>query len=246
MIDWINAHQFIVMGMVWMLVLGPAVGNYACSVIYRLPRGMTPFDRHPFCGHCGSDLKPRDLFPIFSWLSTRGRCRYCRGAVPGIYTLVEVLCGIIFMAYFLEFGVGEYFLLAASYGVFVIILACIQWQQGWVSSSVLAYALMCVALLRTLQEGTIYGWVSGFVIMLALTLTWQRLVSTLTRRDFRPFDAPWIWWMVVMGTLTPLSHWRLLLVPLVLLALFRGAHAAARPWALWPVLAIALALPAIL
>lgn len=245
MIDWINAHQFAVMGVIWMLVLGPAVGNYACSVIYRLPRGMTPFDRHPFCGHCGTDLKPRDLFPIFSWLSTRGRCRYCRGAVPGIYTLVEILCGLIFIVYFLRFGVTEYFILAAAYGVFAIILACIQWQQGWVSSSVYAYTLTAVALLRTLEEQSIYGWVSGFVLMLVLALTWQRLVTTLTRRDFRPFDAPWIWWMALLGALTPLPHWKLLLVPLVLLALFRGAVAKVWPWAVWPMLAIALALPAI-
>ncbi|MFZ8393333.1 prepilin peptidase, partial [Staphylococcus aureus] len=76
-----------------MLVLGPAVGNYACSVVFRLPRGQTPFERHPFCGHCNADLKPVDLFPILSWLSTRGRCRYCGGEIPALYTVVELICG---------------------------------------------------------------------------------------------------------------------------------------------------------
>jgi leader peptidase (prepilin peptidase) / N-methyltransferase len=80
MLAFVAAHEFIIIGIIWMLVLGPAVGNYACSVVYRLPRGKTPFERHPYCGHCNADLKPIDLFPIWSWLSTKGKCRF--GARP--------------------------------------------------------------------------------------------------------------------------------------------------------------------
>ena len=58
MLAWVAAHQFLLIGIVCMVVIGPAVGNYACSVVYRLPRGKTPFERHPFCGHCNADLKP--------------------------------------------------------------------------------------------------------------------------------------------------------------------------------------------
>lgn len=243
MAAWIAAHDVTLMGIIWMLVLGPAVGNYACSVVYRLPRGATPFERHPFCGHCNASLKPIDLFPIISWCLTRGHCRYCGGPVPGIYTLIELSCAAVFIGYFLVFGVDEMFLLLTFYAVFVIILAAIQWQQGWVSASIYSYAMLAIALARTLGEQTIYGWVQGSVIMLALCLSGQWLVTALLRRPFLPFDAPWIWWMVLLGALTPLTMWPLLGVPVAILLLFRVLPPRWRPYALWPMTAMALYLP---
>jgi prepilin signal peptidase PulO-like enzyme (type II secretory pathway) len=244
MMAWVAANQALLIGLVWMVVLGPAVGNYACSVVYRLPRGRTPFERHPFCGHCNADLQPRDLFPILSWFSTKGRCRYCRGPIPSIYTVIELACGAIFIGYFLKFGISEVFLLSAVYGVFVIILAAIQWQQGWVSSSVFAYALTAIALLRTLQEGTIYGWAGSAFVMMVLALTWQKFITSAMKKPFLPFETPWIWWMVLLAAWLQPSQWPLLLVPALLLVLFRGASAPVRPWVIVPFTAVALALPA--
>ena len=246
MLAWVAAHQAMLIGIILLAVVGPAVGNYACSVVYRLPRAKTPFERHPFCGHCNADLKPIDLFPILSWLSTRGRCRYCSGPVPGIYTLIELACGASFIAYFLWFGISETFLLTASYAVFVVILAAIQWQQGWISASVLGYALTCVALLRTVQDGSIYGWVQGAVVMLVLCLAWQRVVCLLTRAAFLPLNAAWIWWMVLLGALVPMPQWALLLTPLLVLAVFRLARPSARSYVLFPITAMALYLPGLI
>jgi len=243
MLAWVAAHQFLLIGMVCMLVIGPAVGNYACSVVYRLPRGKTPFERYPFCGHCNADLKPIDLFPILSWLSTRGKCRYCAGPVPGSYTLIELACAIFFVGYFLKFGVSEYFLLAATYGVFVTILAAIQWQQGWVSASVLGYILTAVALARTLAEGTIYGWVQGAAVMLVLCLTVLKLATRITRSDFKPTEAAWVWWMVLLGALVPMPQWLLLSVPVFTLLVFRFANRPLRPLVIFPITALALYLP---
>lgn len=246
MLAWIAAHEALLIGVIWMLVLGPAVGNYACSVVYRLPRGQTPFERHPFCGHCNADLKPIDLFPILSWCRTRGKCRYCRGAIPGIYTLIELACAVVFVGYFLCFGVGEAFLLTTSYAVFVIILAAIQWQQRFIAASIYGYAFFCVALLRTWQDATIFGWVTAAFIMLMLALVWQWVVTALRRTEFQPFNTPWIWWMVLMAALVPLPYWKLLLVPAITLATFRSVLPELRPLALAPITAIALYLPVML
>jgi prepilin signal peptidase PulO-like enzyme (type II secretory pathway) len=206
--NWVAAHQFMLIGLIWMVVLGPAVGNYACSVVYRLPRGKTPFERHPYCGHCHADLKPIDLFPIFSWFSTGGKCRYCAGPIPSIYTVIELVCGAIFIAYFLQFGISEQFLLYSAYAVFVVILASIQWQQGWLSATIYSYAFVCVAIVRVLAEHTIYGTVQSAFQMLLLMLCLFRFSKT---RHQSPFEKPWIWWFVLMGALVPLAEWYLIL-----------------------------------
>ena len=213
--DWLAAHQFTIIGLIWMVVLGPAVGNYACSVVYRLPRGKTPFERHPYCGHCNADLKPIDLFPIWSWVSTRGKCRYCAGPIPSIYTVIELLSGAVFIGYFLHFGMSEQFLLYTAYAVFTIILAAIHWQQGWISATIYSYAFACVALARTLAEHTIYGVVQSSFVMLLLALVLYRIAGNKAS----PFEKPWIWWFVLLGALLPFHLWALIL-PIYILKLF--------------------------
>lgn len=215
MLDFIASHQFTLIGVIFMLVIGPAIGNYACSVVYRLPRGKTPFERHPYCGHCNADLKPIDLFPILSWFSTRGKCRYCAGAIPGIYTVIELVCGAVFIAYFLAFGMGELFLLYAAYAVFVIITAAIQWQQGWIAATIYSYAIACIMLIRTFSESTIHGVIQSGFVMLILAIIAERL---LRKHEFKPFERPWVWWMVLLGALVPIAEWKLVL-PVYLAAL---------------------------
>lgn len=201
--EWLALHQYTIMGLIWMVVLGPAVGNYACSVVYRLPRGKTPFERHPFCGHCNADLKPVDLFPVISWVMTRGKCRYCAGEIPSVYTVIEAVCGLVFVSYFLRFGISEQFLLYAAYAVFVVILAAIHKQQGWIAATIYSYAFAFVALARALSEHTIYGVVQGSFIMLVIMLVMLRA----SRSKTSPFEKPWIWWFVLMGALVPIAHW---------------------------------------
>lgn len=207
LISFITLHEFTIIGIIWMIVLGPAVGNYACSVVYRLPRGKTPFERHPFCGHCNADLKPIDLFPIWSWVSTRGKCRYCAGEIPGVYTVIEAVSGAVFIGYFLKFGISEQFLLYAAYATFVIILAAIHYQQGWISSTVYSYAFVCLAFVRVLAEHTIYGVIQSAFLMLIAMLVLVRFSKT---RAQSPFEKPWVWWFVLLGALVPLQQWALI------------------------------------
>ncbi|MEJ0010051.1 MAG: prepilin peptidase [Alphaproteobacteria bacterium] len=244
--DWLSTHEAVVIGVIFMLVLGPAVGNYACSVVYRLPRGQTPFERHPYCGHCGADLQPIDLFPILSWCLTRGKCRYCAGEIPSLYTVIELACAAVFVAYFLNFGIGEYFLLYTAYAVFTLIVAGIQWQRGWVAQSVYSYALLAIGLARVRAEHTIYGWFDGFLLMLVLCVALHMLVAKINATRFDPFTTPWIWWMALMGALLPTPLWPLLLVPVFFLLLFYFGKPQHRALALIPVVACALYLPLVL
>ncbi len=237
MIEWIATHEFTIIGIIFMLVIGPAVGNYACSVVYRLPRGKTPFERHPYCGHCNADLKPIDLFPILSWLMTRGKCRYCGGAIPGIYTLIELACGAAFIGYFLTFGMSESFLLYAAFATFAVILAAIQWQQGWIAATIYSYALALIFLVRALAEHSLYPTVQSSFIMLILALLLRQLTPA---RRVSPFEQPWIWWAVLLGALVPLGQWQLLAPALVI------AMLTPRTWRVVPFVLAALVLPVII
>lgn len=53
------------------------------------------------CLSCGHQLGLRDLIPLISWLSTRGRCRYCGKRIGYFEPLMELSLAVAFMVSFL-------------------------------------------------------------------------------------------------------------------------------------------------
>ncbi len=49
------------------------------------------------CPNCHHTLHAIDLFPLISYASTGGKCRYCKKSISIIYPLREIGCGILFM-----------------------------------------------------------------------------------------------------------------------------------------------------
>ena len=48
------------------------------------------------CPHCHHILWTRDLFPVFSYIWSRGKCSYCSKSIPLFYPWAELLMGSIF------------------------------------------------------------------------------------------------------------------------------------------------------
>lgn len=199
-----EAWQELAIGLVCMVILGPAVGNYATSVVFRLPRGQTPFEKNPYCGNCNSFLQPEDLFPIWSYVLLHGKCRYCSITIPAIYTWVEVMCGFLFVGNYLKFGISEPFILLTSFGVFGIILAALEWQQNKLYSLILTYLFAIAALYRAVQDSSIYpAFLSGAVVLVVAAALWRVLaICGIGRRETVP---AWLWLATLVGVLFPLK-----------------------------------------
>jgi len=81
---------------VFVFVLGVCIGSFLNCVIYRLKQKRS-LNGRSFCPHCKHKLSWQDLFPVFSFLLLRGRCRYCKKKISIQYPLVELATGIIFL-----------------------------------------------------------------------------------------------------------------------------------------------------
>jgi leader peptidase (prepilin peptidase)/N-methyltransferase len=96
------------------LLLGLAWGSFINALVWRLsqidrmlhskkkPRGLKPdqlsiLKGRSMCPNCHTELRVVDLIPIFSWLSLRGKCRYCGQPISVQYPLVEILTMILFV-----------------------------------------------------------------------------------------------------------------------------------------------------
>ncbi len=148
-------------GIIMAIAFGFAVGNYACSLVHRLPRGRLLLDKKPYCGHCGTLLQTRDLFPVVSALLLRHRCRYCGTKYPVSHTWTEVLVGALFVLAFFKYNYSEQFMLVITIGVFLITLAAIEANEGVVMGKVMMCVLVAGMLNRVLIDGTIYGFGAG-------------------------------------------------------------------------------------
>ena len=51
------------------------------------------------------ELATKDLIPIISWISLKGKCRYCGEKISARYTIVESLGGISAVVSTLVFGI---------------------------------------------------------------------------------------------------------------------------------------------
>jgi leader peptidase (prepilin peptidase)/N-methyltransferase len=53
------------------------------------------------CLHCGHILNWYDLIPLVSWLSTKGKCRYCHVQIGAFEPLIELGTAVFFVASYL-------------------------------------------------------------------------------------------------------------------------------------------------
>lgn len=79
---------------------GIVIGSFLNVCVYRIPKDESIVTVGSHCMNCGHPLKWTDLFPLFSWLFLKGRCRYCGAEISAQYPLVEGLNGILYLAVF--------------------------------------------------------------------------------------------------------------------------------------------------
>lgn len=95
-----------------------SVARLAASSAQRRADDLSIVHGRSMCPSCRHTLAVKDLVPVLSWLSLRGRCRYCHKAISVQYPLVELLTGILF-------ALAYSALHAESYGWVRVVYACI-------------------------------------------------------------------------------------------------------------------------
>lgn len=99
---------------VLVFVVGICLGSFINALVWRLskqldrygePLKLTKKEQTDFsittgrsmCPNCKHTLAWNDLVPVLSWLSLRGKCRYCKVPISAQYPLVELLTGVLFV-----------------------------------------------------------------------------------------------------------------------------------------------------
>ena len=75
--------------------LGLIFGSFINALVWRLHEGKDWVKGRSECSLCHHPLAPKDLVPVFSWLSLGGKCRYCKKPIQDS-PIVELVLPILF------------------------------------------------------------------------------------------------------------------------------------------------------
>ena len=151
------------------VLFGLFTGSFLNVCIDRLPRGQSIVYPPSHCAGCGHKLGFFDLFPLFSYLWLRGRCRYCQVTIPRRIPIVEGVTGFLFALVYWKYGLRPELAIALVYSCILLVIFVIDLETMYVLS-VVVYPAMALALVFSLFWPGIGDWGLGIGGRLASAL----------------------------------------------------------------------------
>lgn len=120
--------------------LGLIFGSFLNVVIYRLKNGGTIVSGRSKCPHCKKILGFFDLFPVLSFVSLKGKCRFCKKKISWQYPLVELSSALILVFVYANLftikqnfsalaGFNDYLLFAVLAYIFLSLFVILVYDQ---------------------------------------------------------------------------------------------------------------------
>lgn len=89
-------------------IIGIMLGSFCTLAVYRIPLKQDITHERSYCPNCKHKLNLLDLFPVFSYIFLGGKCRYCNNKIRPRYLILEIVSGIVFLAYVLSLHINIY------------------------------------------------------------------------------------------------------------------------------------------
>ena len=165
-------------------ILGTAIGSFLNVVIDRLPAGKSLMYPPSGCDSCQHRLSWLDLFPVFSFLFLRGRCRHCQAKIPIRIFWVELGTGLLTALLFWHFGWKPILPVVIVYSSFLIVIGMIDLKHQLIFN-VITYPVAIIALIVNFfvpdvfsLHNFLFGLIGGAfgLVFLALTAIFSLLI----------------------------------------------------------------------
>ena len=149
-------------------VFGLVLGSFFNVCIYRIQRGKSiVFPSNSYCPKCKTPIKWYDNMPVLSFLLLKGRCRACSSKISLRYPIVELLTGILFVLFFLKFGLEKIYFFYIILVGYMIVLTFIDIDKKEVPDGVIVSLFMTGFILNTLEMNRGINIFSGLIGALA-------------------------------------------------------------------------------
>ncbi|MBL29489.1 MAG: prepilin peptidase [Rhodospirillaceae bacterium] len=182
-----------------LLAASPFVGSFLGTLILRLPADRPVVGGRSQCDACGERLGVRDLVPLLSWATARGRCRHCGTALSPFYPAIE-LAAVAVAAWCLAIFPPELLWPSALLGWTLLALAEIDRRHFWLPDRLVLPLIAFGLVVRGWQgsepliTGSI-GAAAGYLSLSLIDWTYRRLRGRpgLGQGDAKLFAAAGAW-----------------------------------------------------
>lgn len=166
--------NILLMIIVVLALLGLCLGSFVNALVWRVheqaalkkkkvPKELTISQGRSMCPNCKHQLGFWDLLPVVSWLSLKGKCRYCHKPISWQYPLVELVTALLF------------------------IFSYLYWPHDWSSLGIFQFAVWLIMLVGFMAL-TVYDtrWQilpNKIVYPLGFIALGQLIVLTIAKQD---------------------------------------------------------------
>ncbi len=164
-------------------ITGTFLGSFCTLAIYRIPLKQNITYERSYCPNCKHKLGLLDLFPVFSYIFLKGKCKYCHQKIRPRYFIIEIFSGIALVLFAISIKLNfttieidkiVYFIFAMFYFVTLVLIAGIDREYVSIQKSVIIWGIifftMYMLYLYILGKANLYkyGICLFFIILLTI------------------------------------------------------------------------------
>jgi len=149
------------------------LGSFFNVCIYRIPKKISIVFPPSFCPNCKKPIKWYHNIPVISYVFLRGKCHYCGKKIPIKYPAVEMLTALLFIIFFLKFGLEKTYFFYIIIAGYLIILSVIDVETKEISDNLILLLfvigiMFCIFEINEINifEGIISSITAGFIIFI--------------------------------------------------------------------------------
>lgn len=143
-------------------IFGIVIGSFLNVCIYRIPKHEDIVKTRSHCMSCGYQLKWFDMFPVFSYLFLRGRCRKCGTKLSVQYPIVEALNGFLYVLIVWIYGMTVGSLLYCLCASALIVISVIDFRTYEIPLGLNLFILVLGVIRLATDFSNVLNYVIGF------------------------------------------------------------------------------------
>ncbi|MBR1573126.1 MAG: prepilin peptidase [Lachnospiraceae bacterium] len=206
-------------------ILGNVFGSFLNCAAWRIAHNMSFMRGHSICPKCKHELGARDLIPIVSYVTSRGRCRYCKEPISIRYPVTEIIFGLVSVAMLVSDGVSLLYLRDFVFASCLFCLSLVDLEIFEIPNGTLIVAIIAwvvsVPFINAdityilMHVGAAFGFAVGFLV---LSLVMDKILGrdSLGGGDIKLFFVVGLYLGAVAGMFT------VILAAIVALGFARG------------------------
>lgn len=129
---------------IYSFVVGACFGSFLNVCISRWPEGLSVVSPRSRCPKCERPISAIENIPLVSWLALRAKCRGCGNPISIQYPAIELLIGLVWLASYLEYGLGFTALRVAVIATVLIGIAVTDARHYLIPDGFTAFGLVWV------------------------------------------------------------------------------------------------------